>query len=82
MCLGIPGQIVEIVDTEKHIGRVEVLGIMRTIHTGLLAPEEAQIGTWVLINAGMAVSQLEADEASQLLQFIKELDRQFEEEYT
>ncbi len=79
MCLGIPGQIVEIIDAEKHIGRVEVQGIARTIHTGLLAPEEAQTGKWVLINAGMALSPLEADEASQILQFIEELDRQFEE---
>lgn len=79
MCLGIPGQIVEIIDAEKHIGRVKVQGITRTIHTGLLAPEEVQTGTWVLINAGMAVSLLEADEASQILQFIEELDRQFGE---
>ena len=79
MCFGIPGQIVEIVDAEKHIGRVEVQGVRRIIHTGLLAPEEAQTGKWVLINAGMAVQSLEADEASQLLQFIEELDRQFEE---
>ncbi len=79
MCLGIPGQIVEIIDAEKHIGRVEIQGTTRIIHTGLLAPEEVQIGKWVLLNAGMAVSLLEADEASQILQFIKELDRQFEE---
>lgn len=79
MCFGIPGQIVEIVDAEKHIGRVEVMGVMRTVHTGLLVPEDVQTGKWVLINAGMAVSLLEADEASQILQFIKELDQQFEE---
>ncbi|HLX55656.1 MAG TPA: HypC/HybG/HupF family hydrogenase formation chaperone [Ktedonobacteraceae bacterium] len=79
MCMGIPGQLVEIVDAEKHIGRVEVQGVTRTVHTGLLTAEEAQAGKWVLINAGMAVQALEADEASQLLEFIKELDRQFEE---
>ncbi len=79
MCLGIPGQIVEIVDAEKHIGRVEVRDVTRTIHIGLLSAEEAQTGRWVLINAGMAVQALEADEAAQLLQFIEELDRQFEE---
>lgn len=79
MCFGIPGQIVEIVDAEKHIGRVQVLGSTRTVQTGILPPDEVQIGKWVLINAGLAVSFLEADEASQILQFIKELDRQFEE---
>lgn len=79
MCMGIPGQLVEIVDAEKHIGRVKVQGVTRTVHTGLLAAGEAQVGKWVLINAGMAVQALEAEEASQLLQFIEELDRQFEE---
>lgn len=79
MCLGIPGQIVEIVDAEKHIGGVEVQGVTRTVHTGLLSAEDAQAGRWVLINAGMAVQALEAEEAARLLQFIEELDRQFEE---
>ena len=81
MCLGIPGQIVEIVDAEKHIGRVKVQGVTRTIHTGLLKAEEARTGQWVLVNAGMAVQALVAEEASQLLQFIEELDKQFEEAY-
>jgi hydrogenase expression/formation protein HypC len=80
MCLGIPGQIVEIVGAEKQFGRVEVLGSTRPVHFAMLTPEEVQIGAWVLINAGMAISALEADEASQLLRFINELDRQFEEE--
>ena len=80
MCLGIPGRIVEIVDAEKQFGRVEVLGIMRPIHFGMLEPEKVQIGTWVLISAGWAIRLLEADEALQTLHFIKELDRQFEEE--
>ncbi len=82
MCLGIPGQIVEIVDAEKHFGRVEVLGSTRPVHFGMLEPEAVQIGTWVLISAGWAIRPLEADEASQTLQFIKELERQFEEEQT
>lgn len=80
MCLGIPGQIVEVADAEKQFGRVEILGTARTVYFGMLAPEAVQVGTWVLTNAGMAISSLEADEATQILQFINELDRQFEEE--
>ena len=79
MCLGVPGQIVEIVDAEKQFGRVEVLGVTRPVHFAMLEPEDVQIGTWVLTNAGMAISILEASEASQILQFLEELDRQFEE---
>ena len=82
MCFGIPGLIVELVDAEKQVGRVKVSGVMRTIHFGLLEAEEVQIGTWVLINAGLAIRSLAADEASQILQCIEELDRQFEESQT
>ena len=81
MCLGTPGQIVEIADADKHCGRVEIAGTTRPVYLGLLAPEAVQIGTWVLINAGLAIHLLEADEASQLLQFIQALDRQYGEEH-
>jgi len=80
MCLGIPGQIVELTGTDKQVGSVEVMGSTRSIHLGILAPEEVQIGKWVLIHAGLAIRPLEQDEASQLLQVIKELDEYFKEE--
>jgi len=79
MCLGVPGQIVEIVDAEKKVCRVEDLGVTRPVHFAMLEPEDVHIGTWVLNNAGMAISRLEASEASQILQFLEELDRHFEE---
>jgi hydrogenase maturation factor len=69
-------------EAEKHFGRVEVLGSTRPVHFGMLEPEAVQIGTWVLISAGWAIRSLEADEASQTLQCIKELERQCEEEQT
>ncbi len=79
MCLGIPGQIVEIVDAEKQFGGVEVSGVTHPMYFGILEPEDVQIGTWVLTNAGMAISTLEASEASQILQLLEALNRQFEE---
>jgi hydrogenase assembly chaperone HypC/HupF len=82
MCFGRPGLIVELVDADKQVGRVEVSGITRTIHFGLLDAEEVQIGTWVLINAGLAIRSLTADEASQILRCIEELAHQFEEKHT
>jgi hydrogenase assembly chaperone HypC/HupF len=82
MCFGVPGLIVELVDAEKQVGRVEVSGIMRTIHFGMLEAEEVQIGKWVLINANLAIRSLAADEASRILQCIEELEQQFEETQT
>ena len=80
MCLGIPGQIIEIVDAEKQLARAEVLGTTRTISMALLAPDEAQVGAWVLMHAGLAIRHIEESQAAQLLQLIKELDQAFEEE--
>ncbi len=80
MCLGIPGQIVELVGVDKQVGKVAVMGSTRAIHLGILEPEEVQIGKWVLINAGLAIRTLESDEASQLLQVIAELNEYLKEE--
>jgi hydrogenase expression/formation protein HypC len=80
MCLGVPGEIVEIVDAEKRLAQVAVLGTTRTISMSLLAPDEVRVGAWVLMHAGMALRHIEEDQASQLLQLLKELDQAFEEE--
>ncbi len=79
MCLAIPGQIIKIVDAEQQIGQVDVSGITRTIHLGLLESDQAQVGKWVLIHAGMAVNTLDAAEASRVLQLIEELKHYSEE---
>lgn len=81
MCIGIPGQIIEVAGADRQFGRVEISGTTRCVYLGMLAPEAVQIGTWVLINAGLAVSQLPEDEASQLLQFLQALGQQYQEDH-
>ncbi len=39
MCLGIPGQIVELLDAHEHLARVDVTGVGRMINIGLLEDE-------------------------------------------
>lgn len=39
MCLAIPGQVVELIDVESHLARVEVAGVHRTVNVGLLVPD-------------------------------------------
>ena len=34
MCLAIPGQILEIVDDENRLARVDVAGVRRNVHVG------------------------------------------------
>jgi hydrogenase expression/formation protein HypC len=62
MCLGIPGQVVELLDHE-HLARVDVSGVGRTINIGLLEDEDIRCGDWVLIHVGFAMSKIDEEEA-------------------
>jgi hydrogenase expression/formation protein HypC len=82
MCLGIPGQIVEIVDPEHHIAKAEVSGVRRNVNIGLLAegPDAADVGDWILIHVGFAMSKIDEDEARQTREFLETLGAPYEQE--
>ena len=63
MCLGIPGQIVEMVDDNDHLAKVEITGVRRMINIGLLEDEDLCLGDWVLIHVGFAMSKIDEAEA-------------------
>lgn len=82
MCLGIPGQIVELVDPEHHIAKAEVSGVRRNVNVGLLSegPDAVQVGDWVLIHVGFAMSKIDEDEAAQTRKFLEKLGEPYEQE--
>ena len=69
MCLGIPGQVVEILDEDIYLAKAEVGGVRRNINIGLVHHDEEriEIGDWVLIHVGFAMSKLDEDEAHSAL---------------
>ena len=73
MCLAIPGKIVEIVDAENDIAKVEVGGVRRNINIGMLDKEDARIGDYVLIHVGFAMSKIDEKEAQETLRLLEEL---------
>ncbi len=73
MCLAIPGKIVEIVDFENRIAKVEVGGVKRNINIGMLPEDETRIGDYVLIHVGFAMSKVDEHEAEETLRVLKEL---------
>lgn len=79
MCLAIPGKIVEIVDDANRIAKVEVGGVRRNVNVGILDPEEAQIGAYVLIHVGFAMSRIDECEAEETLRLLRELGSYDEE---
>jgi hydrogenase expression/formation protein HypC len=82
MCLGIPGQIVEIVDDQNRIAKAEVSGVRRNVNIGLLSEgdDAVGIGDWVLIHVGFAMSKIDEDEARQTLDFLQMLGEPYEQE--
>lgn len=61
MCLGIPGQVVELVDGYAgQLALVDVQGAHRRINLGMLDPDEEQPspGDWVLIHMGFAIERI------------------------
>ena len=77
MCLGIPGQIVEVTDYERKLATVNVAGIERTINVACIASTEeelrASVGAWVLVHVGFAMSRIDAAEAQKTLELLREL---------
>ena len=73
MCLAIPGKIVEIVDEEKQLAKVEVGGVRRNVNIGLLDRHEIAIGDYVLIHVGFAMSKVDEKEAEETLRLLHEL---------
>lgn len=64
MCLGIPGQLVELSPDNDQLARVDVAGVRRTINVGLLEDEDLEPGDWVLIHVGFAMSKIDEAEAA------------------
>jgi hydrogenase expression/formation protein HypC len=73
MCLAIPGKIVEIVDEENSIAKVEVGGVRRNVNVGMLDREEAAVGNYVLIHVGFAMTRIDEKEAQETLRVLEEI---------
>ena len=74
MCLGVPGRVVEFVDPSWHIAKVEVSGVRRNVNVGLVLPDGLDIGDWVLIHVGFALSKIDEDEARRTTEYLRQLD--------
>ena len=77
MCLGIPGQIVEISNPELNLARVDVSGVKREINLACIIDDDHPIsgcvGDWVLVHVGFAMSRIDEAQAAATLQVLHEL---------
>ncbi|HEY3946216.1 MAG TPA: HypC/HybG/HupF family hydrogenase formation chaperone [Solirubrobacteraceae bacterium] len=83
MCLAIPGQVIEFVDSANQIAKVDVVGVRRNINVGLLADDDgggAKPGDWVLIHVGFALSKVDEEEAQATLGLLQRMGAEYEQE--
>lgn len=80
MCLGIPGEIVAMVDEARHLASVDVAGVRRNVNVGLLAEEGIGPGGWVLIHVGFAMAKIDEQEAAMALEGLQMMGRAYEDE--
>ncbi|HEV2637774.1 MAG TPA: HypC/HybG/HupF family hydrogenase formation chaperone [Actinocrinis sp.] len=80
MCLGIPGQIVEIVDAANCLAKVDVGGVQRTISIRLLEREQVRPQDWVLVHVGFAMARIDEDEAMLTLAAVQKMGEAYRSE--
>lgn len=80
MCLAIPGQIVEIVDDERDLAKVEFSGVRRNVNLTLVRQDGADVGAWVLVHVGFALRVLDEREAAETLRYLEMIGQEYREE--
>ncbi len=72
MCLGVPGKIVEIYETNGlKMGKVDFGGVYREACLAYIP--EARVGDYTLIHVGFAISRLSEEEAQESLALLQEM---------
>jgi hydrogenase expression/formation protein HypC len=80
MCLGIPGQVVDIVDDANSIAKVDVSGVKRNVSVALVRSEGIAVGDWVLIHVGFAMSKIDEAEAHETMKALRLMGEAYADE--
>jgi hydrogenase expression/formation protein HypC len=77
MCLGIPGQIIEITDAANKLATVNIGGVKRQVNIACIVDEAHPIadcvGDWVLVHVGFAMNRIDEQEAAETLDLLQQL---------
>lgn len=80
MCLGIPGEVIEIKADRPDLATVDVSGVRRAINIGLLEDSPPVPGEWVLIHVGFALSKIDEAEAKAAMDFLESIGKAYQDE--
>ena len=72
MCLAVPGKVVEITgEGELRMGKIDFAGVQR--QACLAYVPEAQLGDYVLVHVGFAISRIDEQQAMETLEALREI---------
>lgn len=74
MCLGIPGKIIAIIDSDPltRTGTVGFGGISKEVNLSLV--DDISVGDYVIVHAGFALSKIDELEALKVFDYLKSSD--------
>jgi hydrogenase expression/formation protein HypC len=74
MCLGVPGKVLSIEPNPlgMHMGKVSFGGIVKEIC--LAYTPEVQVGDYVIVHVGFAISVVDEDEAQKVFAYLREME--------
>jgi hydrogenase expression/formation protein HypC len=73
MCLAVPGRIISIEATDPVLrtGRVDFAGVIKPVNLAYVP--DAQVGEYVLVHVGFALSTVDEHEAQRVFEYLKEM---------
>ena len=73
MCLGVPGQVIEVIHNEIGIpmGKVDFSGVVKEVC--LAYTPEVEVGQWVVVHVGFAISLIDEVEARKVFEYLEEI---------
>ncbi len=73
MCLGIPGNVVDIYQPDNmKMGKLEIGGVIK--ETCLEFVPDIQVGEYTIIHVGFGISKLDEEEAQRTLEMLREME--------
>src|SRR5512138_274667 len=73
MCLAVPGKITSISgdDPLSRVGKIDFGGVLK--EASLAYVPEAQVGDYVIVHVGFALSRIDPEEANKVFEYLSEM---------
>jgi hydrogenase expression/formation protein HypC len=75
MCLAVPGRIASISGDEplSRVGKIDYGGVLK--EASLAYVPEAQVGDYVIVHVGFALSRVDPEEANKVFEYLSEMQQ-------